>query len=298
MILFVYVLLCLVWGSTWIAIKIGLTDLPPLWASGLRFAVASLLLTGIVFIRPVTKPRSAAEWWRIAYPGLYIYAGSYAFIYFAELYISSALTAILFASFPFFVALLARYGTPPEPLATRGWIGLVIGFVGVIVISFDGVAGSPDLLLGSSLAVLGSLAAAYGVMLHKWRLSNIDIRLAAWLQISLGAVVLLVAALVTEPWSAIVWSPEAIGSLLYLAAFGSVLAFLAYYWLLRKSKAVTVSLIGFIIPIVATVIGVGFFDEQMSALVGVGAALVLIGVWIVLRDPAPRDAATIETRRD
>ena len=104
MIKLIYIFLCLIWGSTWLAIKLGLADSPPLWSAGIRFLIAGLILIIINWFRKVTYPKSIKEIVRISLPGLIIYAFPYMLIYHAEQHISSALTAVLFASFPFFVA--------------------------------------------------------------------------------------------------------------------------------------------------------------------------------------------------
>ncbi|MCP4703084.1 MAG: EamA family transporter, partial [candidate division Zixibacteria bacterium] len=134
MIKLTYIVLCLIWGSTWLAIKIGLDDAPPLWSAGLRFLIAGLILILINWFRKVSYPKSSKEIFRIALPGLIIYAFPYMMVYHAEQYISSALTAVLFASFPFFIAGFSFFMLKTEKPNIYSWLGLVVGFIGIIVV--------------------------------------------------------------------------------------------------------------------------------------------------------------------
>ncbi|MFQ5499356.1 MAG: DMT family transporter [Candidatus Zixiibacteriota bacterium] len=103
----IYVLLCLIWGSTWMAIRVGLQGAPPLYAAAFQFVIATATLWAVVAVRRYHVPHNVWQLLRLSHPGVYMYCGSYALIYFAEQYISSALTSILFASFPLFVAMLS-----------------------------------------------------------------------------------------------------------------------------------------------------------------------------------------------
>lgn len=281
--LFLYVVICLIWGTTWIAIKIGLSQAPPLYTSSLRFILAVLLLALIVQVKKYSYPGNWKDFLRLGYPGLYMYGVSYALIYFSELYIDSALAAIVFASFPFFVALLSWLMLQKEKLKSLEWLGLLLGLVGVVLISVDSLHSARDIFLGTLLALGGTGAAAYGMLLHKEKFSDTNIYIAATVQMLCGGVLLILPAVFFEDWSSIHFTFETVGSIIYLALFGSVIAFLAYYWLLARSRAITVALIAFITPLVAIFIGVIFFQEKLSLLVSLGTVLILSGVLLVER---------------
>ena len=287
MTVFVYVLLCLIWGSTWMAIKIGLDDLPPLWASTLRFALAVLVLYSLVLARRLRLPRALGGWLRLGYPGLYMYGASYALVYMAEQRISSALTAVLFASFPIFVAVLSAWLLREERLRRKGWLGLLLGLAGVVLISLDSLQGSTSLFVGTILALGGSLASAYGVVIHKKHFASEDIVVTAVVQMTVGLVPMLVAALVLERFADVNMTLPAIGSILYLTILGTIVAFLGYYWLLKRMQAVAVALVAFITPLVAILIGVVGFGESFAVAHVGGTLLILCGVALVVRRPEP-----------
>jgi drug/metabolite transporter (DMT)-like permease len=165
----VYIFLCVIWGTTWLAIKVGLADAPPFTTAALRFLLATGLLSVISLARTARYPGNFKSLMALAYPGLYIYGFSYALVYLGQQRIDSALGAVLFASYPFFVAALSWWKYRAEKLSAVGWFGMAIGFAGVVVISVDSFQASSDIFLGTILLVLGSLAAAYGGVIHKNR---------------------------------------------------------------------------------------------------------------------------------
>ena len=267
------------------AIKVGLQDAPPLVTAAFRFIVASAILVAIALVRRYRFPTDFRTLMRLGYPGLYMYGLSYALVYFAEGYIDSSLTSVLFGSFPFFVALLSwlRYRT--EKLNLTAWGGMLVGFSGVVLISLHSLHMSGNLFLGTLLAVGGAFCAAFGIVIHKQFHSEGNIVISACVQMVFGGVPLFLAAMIFESWSDFNWSLTTLGSIVYLAVFGTVVAFLGYYWLLKRTGAVTVSLIAFVTPLVAIVIGTVFGDEQMTALTIAGTVLVLSGIVLVIRRP-------------
>lgn len=279
----VYIVLCLIWGSTWLAIKIGLSQAPPFTTAALRFVVATVTLSIICSLRQYSYPRDLKTLLRLGYPGFYMYGLSYALVYAAEQYIYSATAAVLFASYPFFVAALSWWMYRTERLSLTAWVGMALGFLGVVAISYDSLLTSGDLFMGSVCVIGASLASAYGIVLHKNRFSQVDIVVAANVQMIFGGLFLLAGALLLESWSDFHVTVEAVGSILYLALPGTVVTFLGYYWLLKRIRLTVVSLIAFVTPLVAILIGVGLADEALSLPILIGSAMILVGVLLVVR---------------
>jgi drug/metabolite transporter (DMT)-like permease len=277
-----FAMLCLIWGSTWMAIKIGLTDAPPLSGVSVRFALAVLILYTVVRIKRYSLPERFGSKLKLAYPGLYIYSGSYALIYLAEQHISSALTAVLFASFPLFVAFLSIWMLQTERLNSAGWLGLALGFAGVVLISYDSFQSSPHLFTGTLLALGGSFSAAYGILIQKKHFSRENVLVATFIQMTLGLLPLVALSFAFDQWANFFVTAASIGSILYLAIFGTVIAFVGYYWLLSHTKAITVSLIAFFTPVIAILIGI-LFGESLAIRTVAGAVMILAGVVLVMR---------------
>nr|MBN2277781.1 EamA family transporter [candidate division Zixibacteria bacterium] len=278
-----YTILCLIWGSTWLAIKLGLQDAPPIWSAGLRFTLAALIIVFINLIRKARYPDSLWEILRLAIPGIFMYALSYMFLYGAEVYIDSGLTAMLFASFPFFVAAFSIGMLKDEKLGRGGWTGLVVGFIGIVIVFYDSLTKSNLLSLGVFLAVLGSAASAYGTVYIRAYQREYDIGIMAAVQMGIAALITLVCAIVFESWGDYNITARSVGALFYLAVFGSVVAFLIYYWLLKKLKAIMVSQIAFITPVIAIILGYLVRNETFSAFTMAGSILIMVGVGLVLR---------------
>ena len=283
MALFVYIFLCLIWGTTWLATKFGLQDMPAIWSGAIRMALASVILLAYNQIAHNAYPVGWKRRWYVARPGAIIFAASYIFTYSGMQYISSSLAAILFSAMPFTVALLAHFYLPDEKMTRRKLIGLIIGFAGIVVV-FDGpIALTHDTLLGGGLVVVSTFIAAAALVYIKTTLPDEPIMPMISLQMIVGAVVMTIAALVLEDFSHLHFTKTAIGSVAYLAIFGSVIAFGGYFWLLRKIGALQVSLIAFVTPIVAVFIG-AFAGDRLAANEFLGAALVLGGVLLVNSD--------------
>lgn len=283
MIKLIYISICIIWGSTWLAIKIGLDDSPPLWSAGIRFLIAGIILLFINWYRRVSYPKSIKEIVRVSLPGLIIYAFPYMMIYYAEQYVSSALTAVLFASFPFFIAAFSIFMLKCERPNLYAWFGLTVGFSGVIIVFYDSLVTSDFIFLGAILIVLASAMSAMGTMVLRVWYKDQDATMMLCLQIFAGAVVTIAAALVFESLLSFKITTYSVGTLLYLAVFGSVLAFSGYYWLLKKIKVISLSLTAFITPIIA--IGLGYFimEETLSAFTGFGSVLILDGIILVTK---------------
>ncbi len=281
MTIFVYIVLCLIWGSTWMAIKLGLSDAPPFWSASVRFMLAIAILLVILRVRGTRLSAQKSDWLVHTGPGLLMYGVSYGSVYLAEQFISSSLTAVLFSTFPIFVALMSHWILPSDRLRGLAWPGMVIGLAGVVVISWHSLELSGDLFAGAMLGVLASLASATGVVLHRRHAVKVDIVAAATMQMSLGILLLLGGALTTESIADMRWTAVSIGSIVYLAVLGTVIGFLGYYWLMTHISVVSAAMIAFVTPLVASLIGVFFFDESFSAPTAVGGAMILFSVALV-----------------
>src|SRR5262245_47005413 len=136
----VWLILSLIWGTTWIFIKLGLRDLPPLTFAGLRFLVAAVILWLIVFWRRRAVPRGRSDWLLIAWTGFIAFALNYGLIFWGEQYISSGLAAVLQSTIPVFGLVFAHYLLPAERITMRKLAGVVLGIAGTSVIFYDQMA--------------------------------------------------------------------------------------------------------------------------------------------------------------
>jgi drug/metabolite transporter (DMT)-like permease len=291
----VWVGLCGIWGSTWLAIKLGLHDLPPLTFAGIRFAVAGLVLFGIIGLTGVRLPRQKSEWVLLGYTGLLTITVNYALVFWGEQHISSGLAALLSATVPLFGLPLAHRHLRAEPLTLWKSAGVLLGIVGVaIVFSGELGIGGPVALWASAGIVLAALASAHAGVLLKAGGTHIEPSVLAGVQMVGGCVPLLVAGMALEgsPFR-FHWTPLALGCLAYLIVVGSVVAFLMYYWLIRHMPVSAVLMIPLVTPLVAVFLGVVFAGETMGWHTAVGGAAIIGGVALTLVNVKKREELTV-----
>ncbi len=274
----VYTLLCLIWGSTWMAIKIGLADAPPIWSAALRFILAVAILVTINLVTRQKYPQGWRNKWRVAWPGIFTYFGSYSFTYLGSQYISSALASILFAVFPFMVMLLMTLMLKSERITLRAVVGVVLGFAGVVLIFLEPMDYGSYAAFGMLMMLLSPLAAAMGTVSIKAYLKDEDVFPMVTLQMTLGAILLTITAALVEDITMFKVTTASIGAMIFLAIFGSVVTFTSYYWLLKRLPILTMSMVALITPIVAMCLGYVVLDEVLKIQDYIGAALVLAGV--------------------
>ena len=282
--------LVLVWGTTWAAIRIGLRGIPPFAGVALRFAIAAVVLLAAARLLRISLGSGPRVWWLWIVNGLFSFSIPYGVVYWAEQWVPSGLAAVLFSTFPFFMALLAHYFLPGERLTRLALTGIVVGFLGVAVIFSDDLAalGGAQTFRASLIMLISPAAAAISNMVVKrWGHGIHPISLSA-VPMGLTAVLVGGLSLSIEPMSAIRLGAVSVGALMYLALMGSALTFSVYYWLLARLRATELSLITYAIPIVAVVVGAVFLGEALTLRIGAGAALVLSGVALALRRPRNR----------
>jgi drug/metabolite transporter (DMT)-like permease len=280
-----FLLLTLIWGTTWAAIRVGLEGLPPLTGVALRFLLAGALLLALVPVLGVRFEWSRRELALWLVNGGLAFSASYSIVYWAEQHIPSGLAAILFASYPLFVAALAHAALPGERLTGRSAAGVLLGFVGVAVIFSDDLRalGGGDVRRVALVFLLSPIVSAFAtVAIKRWGRGLHPLSLTA-IPMLLTGVVVGSLALAFERRVQLSFDARSLGALLYLAVLGSAITFTVYYWMLAHAPATRVALIAYTIPIVAVAVGALLFGEPVRPRVLAGGALVLAGVAIVSR---------------
>ena len=275
--------LCIVWSSTWLAIKWGLEDLPPISFAGLRFVIAVIALLAISAGRVPLLPRNRADWWLLAYTGVLMFAVNYGLLFWGELYVSSGLAAVLQTMIPIFGMVFAHWMLPDEPIQLRKLGGAILAIGGVVLIcarllEFNGILA----FWGGLGIVFGGASAAFSNVLLKARKMQLAPGMMAAWQMIFGSIPLLGAGLIWEgnPFT-FHWTPLAIGCLLYLAIIGSSLTFLLLYWLMPRMSVINLQTISLITPPGAIALGWWLGGERFSGLMLLGACFVLVGVAII-----------------
>jgi len=277
-----YILICIIWGSTWLAIKIGLESIPPFLGAAVRFLLAAIIMATVVAVKKIPIPKHPLA------IRLYILVGSctfslgYAFVYWGQQFVPSALASILFGTFPFFVAALSWFVYKSEYITVIKAVGIIIGFIGVVVIFSEDVTyhiGEASTLGMGALIIAAIIQAFASVTVKKY---GYEISTFALITVgmAIGTCILFIISIATEDWSVTVIDANAIGSVLYLATFGSIVTFGTMFWLLKRIEAVILSLSAFITPIIAIILGIFVAGEEFTTQIFLGSALVLLGILI------------------
>lgn len=290
MVAILYALICLIWGSTWVAIKVGLDGVPPFLGAGLRFALATAIVGVPLAVRRRKIALTRDDRICVLSLGVLIFWLDYACVYWAELHISSGLTAVLFSTMPLMTSLLSAFWTRSETLSGRKLAGIVIGVVGTVLLFWPNERLGTMQALGMLSALTASLCAAINLVTMKKHGRHSDPFVLNFFGMGIGAACLLAMSAAFEPWTAVVWTPSNALAIVYLSVFGSVIAFSAYYYLIKRMDATVVSLSTLIIPIVALVLGRAVLQEHVGRLALAGIATILAGVGVAVL-PSRREAA-------
>ncbi|MBI3819383.1 MAG: EamA family transporter [Planctomycetes bacterium] len=272
----------LIWSSTWLAIKIGNDDLPPMNGAALRFLVATAILLIIQSVCRISMPRGARQWGVVAFVGVVLVGFDYGLIYWAEQFLPTGLTSVLFATMPLFTLALARF-MGLEKLTIRKTAGILLAIAGVGMLSRERLQMDPD-ALPAAAGVLGAAlcSAATTTVTKKFGKDLHPVSLNGW-SAAVGALILYTAAFVHGEGVRFPQSFRGWLAVSYLAVFGSVIAFLLYFWLLRRWDSTRCGMVSVLTPVLAIVIGAAVAGEKITIWLLVGGACVLAGVFIAMR---------------
>jgi drug/metabolite transporter (DMT)-like permease len=290
-----WVTLCIVWSSTWLAIKVGLRDLPPISFVAIRFVIAAAVLVAVSVGRVRLLPERTGDYMVLAATGVLMFGFNYLTVFWGELYVSSGLAAVLQTTIPIFGMLFAHWMLPDEPLRLQKLTGALLAIGGVALIcgrllDFGGVWAFWG---GVGIAFGGAAAAFSNVLLKRRAITLAPAMLAAW-QMIFGTIPMLVlGALVDGNPAKFHWTRMSILCLLYLAVIGSSLTFLLLYWLLPRMTVTNLQTISLITPPGAVMLGWALGGERFPLWSLFGAALVLVGVSLIFR--RLKDRQSIET---
>jgi len=278
-IIFAYILLCLLWGSTWIVIRASLESLTPFISSGARFIIASFFILILMKLRGVSLQRDKESIRLYILMGILSFVIPFGLVYWAEQFVPSGLASVLFGVYPFFVALFSFFRIPTESIGKIKILGMSLGFIGIVVIFSDSFTTDlSNLFIGMvAVALSGVIQAWIAVTIKKSgkHLNSLSMNLVPMF---IAGIAGLIIGLMLEDLSKIKIDNTAILSVLYLAFFGSVITFTTFYWLMKKINVLLLSLIAFITPIVALFLGWIFYNETLTMQHFIGSTLVLIGL--------------------
>ncbi|MCP3981714.1 MAG: EamA family transporter [bacterium] len=294
----------LIWGSTYLAIRIGIETIPPFLMAGVRFLAAGLPLYVVLRLRGVAAP-TAVEWRSAAVVGTLMLAGGNGLVTWAERSIASSIAAVIIATVPLWMTSLEVWPFRSARVSLRAVIGLTLGLIGVVVLVAPGGEMGSVALLPSLALVVAALSWSVGSLLSRSMPLPRTPLMTAALQMTTGGAVLVGWGTVAGEWPTLelaAVSTRSLVALLYLITFGSIVALGAYVWLMRVTSAAAVSTYAFVNPIVAVILGWALAGEVLGgrALVATG---LIVGAVVFLQGSrllrglgrAPKPAAPCES---
>ena len=273
-------MLCLIWGSTWLAIRYGLESLTPILSAGIRFSLASVFIWILMRIQNISIQKDKVSVRLYLLMGFFSFVIPFGLVYWAEQFVPSGMASVLFAVYPFFVVIFAYVRMPSEKIGFYKIFGTILGFSGIVIIFSDSFTGDiTNYIIGMIAVVASGIMQAwiavsikkFGHHLHPLSMNFVPMVIAGISMVAIG--------FLFEDISKIRIDQNAVLSLLYLSFFGSVITFTSFYWLIKRVNLVILSLIAFITPIVALILGFLFYREHLSVNHFIGSAFVLTGVF-------------------
>jgi drug/metabolite transporter (DMT)-like permease len=280
-VLFPFIALCLIWGSTWYFIKISLNaGVPPFFGVGFRFFLSGLLFFLIIFFKKESIPFNRQAIKLYLSFGLLNFTLSYGITYWATQYVYSSISSILWGLFPLFTSVMAHFMIPEdnnEKLTTNKMLALFVGLIGMIFIGSNQVIDLESQSFFAIMILVGAIMiAAWPSVLYKKHSDVVGpYQMNAVCQVLTGVVMLTLSYILKEDLSPIVWDNQLILASVYLVIFGGVISWGIYFWLYQYLSVTQVTYVAIFPPIVAITLGWIFLNEVLSAKEIIGTMFIL-----------------------
>ncbi len=278
-------MVCIVWGTTFLAIRIGVTEFPAFLFSVIRQLIGGGILTAIMLTVGKVKWPDKQVIVNQAIGGLFLITLGNGLIGYAEIYVSSGLAAIICSMMPIWVILINLVSSQDERPSVPVMIGMAMGLGGIILIFGEHLTEFSDsrYTLGIAICFISNFCWALGSVITKRRNTNSNPFLNAGLQMFFGGIFLIPLSLVFDDYSKIQWTSGAVYSLLYLIIIGSVITYACYQYAIKKLPMTIVSLYAYINPLVAILLGWIILNERFNLSIAIGMLITISGIYVVNR---------------
>jgi drug/metabolite transporter (DMT)-like permease len=287
----------LFWGGTYLAMRFGVEVLPPFVLASARYLIAGPIMLALSMIFKLKMWPNRYEWSRIAIIGVLMLGCGNTAVIWAEQYIPSGLAALLVASIPLFAALIEMALPQGEGLSAQGWIGVGIGFAGLVFLVWpglrSGLRGDSQQIIAAAVTLAGTLCwTAASIISRRSTIRISGVASAGW-QMVVGGVFNLVLMATTRGYHGAQWGLKAWASIAYLVVFGSIITYTAYLYLLDNVAVSKVATYAYINPVIAVILGVLFVNERFVATEYVGMGAILLAVFLVTSSKMRSGRATV-----
>jgi drug/metabolite transporter (DMT)-like permease len=301
--LLAWMAVCVLWGTTYLGIRVCLETMPPMLMAGLRWTIAGVLLAGYLLARGERLPR-ASTWGGITLLGFLMMVLGNGGVVWAEQTVPSGLTAVIVAASPFWMAGVEAFRADGERLTRQSAIGFTIGFGGIVLLVWpelthgaSTVSASAGFLTGIIALQIACLGWSIGSSYSKRHARGENVFAVTAGQMLAGGAMMLAIGTARGEWSALGWSARSVVAFTYLSTIGAIGGFVAYTYALRHLPVSLVSLYAYVNPVIAVTLGVAVLGEAFTWRMGLAAALVFSGVAIVQRRGQTRRPLISRTRK-
>lgn len=271
--------MCILWGTTYLAIRIGVATWEPFLFSGLRFAAAGTIVILALRTRGILVPQDAAVLGHSIITGVLLLVGGNAAVVLAERHVPSGITAVIVSTMPIWTVIIAGLCFRHQRIPPLTWLGLIAGLGGVVLLVWPALAApfaaSRDFLWGVVILQLGSISWALGSIYASRRRIAVPPLLAAGLQMLVGGIALTVIGTLRGEWTRLAPDTSGWQAFVYLLVFGSLLGYVAFVYALQHLPVAKVALYGYVNPVVAVIAGALILHEQFGVREMVGTVVVL-----------------------
>jgi drug/metabolite transporter (DMT)-like permease len=279
-----WIAVCVLWGTTYLGIRIALETIPPALVGGLRYTAAGLILSSILAVRGEGGV-PLSQWRGLALIGLLTICIGNGGVIWAEQWVPSGIAAVTVATAPFWMIGVESFTRDGDPVSTRLVVGLLIGFAGILLLVWpdiaSGNAAGHQFLAGVIALQIACVGWALGSSLSRRHARHENVLPAVAMQMTFGGLFMLAAATARGEWAGLAFTTRTIAAEIYLTVVGSIIGYSAYIYALRHLPTATVSLYAYVNPMIAMVLGALLASEPFGPRVIVASLMVLTGSALV-----------------
>ncbi len=281
--LIAYILVCIIWGSTYLAIKVGVQSFPPFLFAGIRFTIAGGILLLYSYFKKLEFPTKLNDYIKISIVGLFLLALGNSAVVLGEMRINSNTAALLISTSPIFICLLEHIMPNGEKINLIDWIGMLISFIGVFILSFSGGGEFDRDIIGIILIISASIFWAIGSVYSKRTEFEGSVVVQIGVQMFTAGIMQMIVGILIGELPKINYNPQSFGALLYLIVFGSLVGYSSYIYLVSVWPISKAGTYAYVNPVVAIILGWLFLGEQVTGKTLISTIFILAGVIIVQR---------------
>ncbi len=276
-----FLAVCFFWGSTYLAIRIGVQHFPPALLAGTRFFTAGLIVVVYAKFKRIPFPKAFHEYRQISIVGVLMLCTGSSMVFFASKWVNSGMSSLMIATVPLFMSFIESVVLRRRSLSLRGWMGLLTGFGGVALLVLSNSQNGTMHINGVLLLLLSAISWSVGSIYSREFHPSGDLITHIGIQMISGGIAITIVGVLLGETSQLQMNVAGLGALLYLIVFGSIVAYSSYIYILQHWPAAKAGTYAYVNPVVALSLGALVLDETISFSIIISAVIILASVYVV-----------------